>query len=75
MYKRQHTPLAAVESTTRFAKIRHGGEFAVNGPRGVPAGVEGVGGGLRAVFVFEAGVDVADEVYGKAELALKLDVL
>jgi hypothetical protein len=57
-----HAPLAAVESTARFAEVRHGGEFAVDGPRGVPAGVEGVGGGLRGVFVFEARVDIADEI-------------
>jgi hypothetical protein len=59
-----HTAFPAVQPTTRFAEIGHGGELAVDGPRGVPARVERVAGFLRRVFVFEACVDVADEVCG-----------
>lgn len=55
-----YAPLTAVEPTTRFSEIRHGGEFAVDGPCGVPARVECVAGFLGRVFVFESRVDVAD---------------
>ena len=54
------TAFSAVQTTARFAEIGHRGKFAVYGAGGVPAGVEGVAGGLRGVFVFEACVDVAD---------------
>jgi len=54
--------LSTIEATARFPEVGDGGEFAVDGPGGVPAGVEGVAGLLRAVFVLEAGVDVADEM-------------
>lgn len=54
-----HAPLTAVQPTTSFAEIGHGGKFAVYGAGGVPAGVQRVAGGLRRVFVFEACVDVA----------------
>lgn len=52
--------LAAVEAAAGLAEVCHGREFAVDGPRGVPARVQRVAGGLRGVFVFEACVDVAD---------------
>ena len=58
-----HAPFAAVQPAARFSEIGDGGEFAIDGARGVPAAVEGVAGLLGRVFVFEAGVDVADEVW------------
>ena len=57
-----HASLSAVQPATRFSEIRHGTEFAVDRPRGVPARVECVAGLLRRVLVFEARVDVADEI-------------
>lgn len=57
-----HASFPAIQPTTRFSEIRHGTEFAVDGPRGVPARVECVTGFLRGVFVLEARVDVADEM-------------
>ena len=57
-----HTSLPTVQPTTRFPEVCDGGELAVDGARGVPTRVERVAGGLRAVFVFEARVDVADEI-------------
>ena len=57
-----HASLPAVQSTTRFSEIGHGAEFAIDRPRGVPARVECVAGFLRGIFVFEARVDVADEI-------------
>lgn len=59
-----HAAFAAVEAAARFAEIRDRGELAVDGAGGVPARVEGVAGLLGRVFVFEARVDVADEVCG-----------
>jgi len=65
-----YTALPAVQPTTRLSEIGHGGQFAVDGARGVPAGVEGVAGGLGRVFVLEARVDVADEILDtKSQLA------
>lgn len=55
-----HAAFAAVEPAAGFAEVGHGREFAVDRAGGVPATVECVAGGLRRVFVFEAGVDVAD---------------
>lgn len=55
-----HAPFAAVEPTTCFSEVGHGGELAVDGTGGVPTAVESVAGGLGGVFVFEARVDVAD---------------
>ena len=57
------TALPAIQPTTRLSEICHWGQFAVDGPGGVPAGVEGVAGRLGGVFVFEARVDIADEIY------------
>ena len=57
-----HTSLPAVQATARFSEIGDGGEFAVDGARSVPAAIEGVAGLLGRVFVFEAGVDVTNEV-------------
>ena len=51
---------AAVEPAAGFAEVGDGREFAVDGAGGVPAAVEGVAGLLGGIFVFEAGVDVAD---------------
>ena len=56
------TALAAVEATARLPEVCDGRELAVDGASGVPARVELVAGGLGAVLVFEAGVDVADQV-------------
>lgn len=55
-------PFAAVEPAARFSEVGDGRELAVDGAGGVPAGVEGVAGLLGGVFVFEARVDVADEI-------------
>ena len=57
-----HAAFAAIKPTACFAKVRHGRQLAVDGPRSVPARVERVTGLLRRVFVLEAGIDVADEV-------------
>lgn len=57
-----HTPFATVEPATRFTEVCDGGKLAVDGSSGVPARVQGVAGLLCGIFVFEAGVDVADEV-------------
>lgn len=57
-----NTSLSAIEPTTGLAEIGDGRELAVDGARGVPAGVEGVAGFLGRVLVFEACVDVADEM-------------
>jgi len=56
------TALATVQSAARFSEVGDGRQFAVDGSAGVPAAVEGVAGGLGAVFVLESGVDVADEI-------------
>lgn len=56
------TPFSRVQSTTGFAEIGDGREFAVDGTGGVPAGVEVVAGGLRVFFVLESGVNVSDQV-------------
>lgn len=58
-----HTPFPAVEPAARFAEIGDGRKLAVDRAGGVPARVEGVAGLLGGIFVLEAGVDVADEVY------------
>lgn len=58
-----HTPLAAIQSTTRFSEICHRRKFAVYGSRGVPAGVECVARCLGVFFVFESRVDVTDQVW------------
>lgn len=60
-----HAPLPAVQAATRFPEIGHGTQLAVDGSRGVPARVERVAGFLRRVFVFEACVDVAYEIWGR----------
>ena len=55
-----HASFPAIEPAACFAEICDGRQLAVDGARGVPAGVKGVAGFLRRVFVFEACVDVAD---------------
>ena len=55
-----HAALAAVEPAARLPEVGDGRQLAVDGPRGVPAAVEGVAGLLGRVLVFEARVDVAD---------------
>lgn len=64
-----HASFSAVQPTTRFSEIRHGAEFAVDRPRGVPARVKCVAGFLRRVLVFEARVDVTDEICVRGMLA------
>jgi len=59
-----HAAFPAIEPAACLAEIRHRRQLAVDGPRGVPAGVEGVAGLLRRVLVFEACVDVADQIWG-----------
>jgi hypothetical protein len=56
--------LAAVEATARLAEVGDGGQLAVDGAARVPAAVERVAGFLRVLFVLEAHVDVADEIWG-----------
>lgn len=58
-----NTTLAAIQPATRFAEIGNGGKLAVYRAAGVPTRVEGVTGGLGVFFVFEAHVDVADEIW------------
>ena len=57
-----HASLPAVKPAASFAEIRDGRKLAVDGSRGIPARVKRVAGFLRAVFVFEARVDVADQI-------------
>ena len=57
-----HTTLSGIESAARLAEVRDGREFAVDGAAAVPARVQGVAGFLGVFFVFEADVDVADEI-------------
>lgn len=59
------TSFSAVEPTAGFAEIGDGRELAVDGARGVPAGIESVAGFLGRVFVLEACVDIADEIYSR----------
>lgn len=54
--------LAGIQAATGLAEVCDGAELAVYGARGVPAAVERVGSDLGAVFIFESGVDIADEV-------------
>jgi hypothetical protein len=56
--------LAAVEAAARLAEVGDGGQLAVDGAARVPAAVERVAGLLRVLFVLEAHVDVADEIWG-----------
>ena len=58
-----HTALPTIQPAASFAEVGDGGQLAVDGARGIPAGVKCVAGFLRAVFIFETGVDVADEIY------------
>ena len=57
-----HTALAAVKSTTCFAKIGNGREFAVDRATGVPTTVKGIAGFLGVLFVLETYVDVANQI-------------
>lgn len=57
-----YAAFTAIESTARLSEIGHRRQLAVDGAGGVPAGIEGVAGGLGRVFVFEARVHVADEI-------------
>ena len=54
--------LTTVQSTTGFSEVGDRGELAVDRACRIPPGVEGVAGLLSGVFVFEAGVDVTNEV-------------
>ena len=51
-----------VLTTACFAEIRHGREFAVYRAAGVPAAVQCIASFLGVFLVFEADVDVADEI-------------
>lgn len=57
-----HTPLPAIQPAARLPEVRHGAQFTVDGPRGVPAAVERVARRLRAVLVLEPRVHVPDQV-------------
>ena len=57
-----YASLSAVEPTTRFAKIRHRRQFAVDRSCSVPARVQRIARLLRRIFVLETCIDVADEV-------------
>lgn len=57
-----HAALAAVEAAARLAEVGDGAQLAVDGARGVPAGVEVVAGFLGRLFVLEPPVDIADQV-------------
>jgi len=57
-----HTSLSTIQSATGFAEIGDRAELAVDGARGVPAGVECVAGFLGAVFVLETRIDITDEM-------------
>jgi len=57
-----HTALPTIQPATSFAEIGDGRKLAVDGARGVPAGVQRIASFLRAVFVFETCVDVANEI-------------
>ena len=71
-----HAPFPAVEPAARFPEIGHGGQLAVDGPRGVPAAVERVAGLLRRIFVLEARVHVADEIlYGTARVSFVVSLV
>jgi len=54
------TAFSAIQPTAGFAEIGDRRELAVDRACGVPAGVEGIAGFLRRVFILEARVDVAD---------------
>lgn len=57
-----HTALAAVESTTRFAEIGNGREFAVDRATSVPTTIEGIASFLGVLFVLETYIDVANQI-------------
>lgn len=59
--------LSGIQAAAGFAEVGDRGKLTVDGAGGVPAAIEGVTGGLGGVFVFEAGVDVADEVFLEME--------
>jgi len=58
-----NTSFSAIQSAASFAEIGNRGELAVDGACRVPARVQRVAGFLRRVFVLEARVDVANEIY------------
>ena len=58
-----HAALATVQPAARLAKVGDGREFAVYRPCRVPARIERVAGLLGRVFVFEACVHVAYQVF------------
>lgn len=57
-----HASLPAIQPTTRFPKVRHGAQLAVDRSRRVPATVQRIARLLRAVLVLEPRVYVPDEV-------------
>lgn len=54
---------ARIQATAGLAEIGNGAEFAVDGSGSVPPAIELVAGFLGRLFVLEAGVDVADEIF------------
>jgi len=64
-----NTSFPTIEPTTRFSEICDRTEFAVDRARSVPARIERIAGFLCRVLVFEAGVNVADEIYQAERLA------
>jgi hypothetical protein len=58
-----HAAVARVEAAAGLPEVRHGRQLAVYGPPRVPARVERVAGLLRRVLVFEARVDIADQIW------------
>lgn len=57
-----HASIATIESTTGLSKVRHGRQFAVYRPCGIPARVERITSCLCILFVLESHVDVADQI-------------
>ena len=58
-----NTSFSTVQSAACFAEIGDRRELAVDGARRVPAGVQGVAGFLRGVFVLESRVDISYEIF------------
>jgi hypothetical protein len=66
------TSFPTVQPTTGFTEVGNGRELAVDGACRVPAGVQRVAGFLRRVFVLEACIDVANEIYHRISQHLSL---
>ena len=66
------TSFTTIQPTTGFAEIGDRRELTVDGARCVPAGVKRIAGFLRRVFVLEACIDVANEIYHRISQHLSL---